>query len=68
MNAEIETLVFSVFGERALSRSKLYEWIRHFQERREAVLNDKREGCLRMVRTPSVIALETRARYSNKIQ
>ncbi len=55
-NAEIKTLVSSVFEEGTLSRSKLYEWIGHFREGWEAVLDDEREEHPRMACKPSVIA------------
>ncbi len=55
-NAEIKTLVSSVFIERTLSRSKLYEWIGRIREGRETVLNDEREGRPRTARTSSFIA------------
>ncbi len=56
MNAEIEMLLLSVFGERTLSRSKLYKWIGCVQRGREVVLDDKREGHLKMTHMSSVVA------------
>lgn len=74
-NAEIKSMLLSVFGDRTLKRSAIYDWIGGFRGGREQVLDDTRDGQPRTVRTPVLVAkieetinVDRRNRYEMLLQ